>query len=83
MGHHQTQRLLSCEENLQQDKKKTLTEWEDIFANDISDEGLISKYIRNSYNSITKKMNNPIQHWAEDTNMTISKEDIQMANGHM
>ena len=31
--------------------KRELTVWENIFANDTSDKGLISKYKKNSYNS--------------------------------
>ena len=29
-------------------------EWEKIFTNHVSDQGLISKYMKNSYNSIAK-----------------------------
>ena len=33
--------------------KRQPTEWEEIFANDMTDKGLMSKYINNSYNSIS------------------------------
>ena len=35
--------------------KRKPTEREKIFTNHISDKGLISKYIKNSYHSIAKK----------------------------
>ena len=35
--------------------KRQPTEWEKIFANHISDKGLISKYLKNSYKSIAKE----------------------------
>lgn len=37
--------------------KRQFTEWEKIFANCVSDMWLISKYIKNSYNSIAKNNN--------------------------
>ena len=40
--------------------KRLPTEWEKVFANDITNRGLISKYTKNSYNSIAKKVNNLI-----------------------
>ena len=55
-----------------------------MIANHISDKGLISKYIKNSFNSITnKQINNVIKKGAEDLNRHISKEDIQMANKYI
>ena len=41
--------------------KRQLTEWENIFANDMTDKRLIS-YINSSYNSIS------IKNWAEELN---------------
>ena len=60
--------------------KRQVMEWEKIFANDMTEKGLISKYINSSYHSILSE-NQTIQSkkWAEDLNRHFSKEDIQMA----
>ena len=46
-------KLLHSEGNWQ--NKRPLTDWEKVFSNATSDKGLILKYTKNSYNSMSKK----------------------------
>ena len=58
------------------------TIWEKIFANDVTDKGLVSKVYKQLMMLYNVKINNSIKKWRRPK-QTFPKEDIQMATKHM
>ena len=71
-----------AKENISKMKREP-TIWENIFVNDTSDKGFISKIYKELAQLHCRKTNNPLKKWAKDLNRQFLKEDIQRAQRHM
>ena len=75
-----TKSLCIAKETVNKTKRQG-TEWENIFANDISDKGFIPKIYEEFINLNTQKnTKEPVKKWAEDMNRRFCKEDIQQTH---
>ena len=63
--------------------KRQVTDWEKIFPDDVTDNGVVSNMYKQPIKLYIKKPHNLIKKWTENLNRHFSKEDIQMANRHM
>lgn len=59
--------------------EKTPAEWEEIFANCVSDKGLVSRICKELSNLNYEKKKS-ISKWAKDLNGHLTKEDIWVTN---
>ena len=74
-GYIKLKNFCTAKENISKMKRESAV-WENIFANDTSDKGLISKIYNELPRLHTRKTNNPVKRWAKDLNRHFSTEDV-------
>ena len=64
-------------------KKRQPTDWEKIFTNHATDNGLISKIYRELQKLDFKMLIYPIKKWGTELNREFSTEEVQMVKRHL
>ena len=72
----------AAKETISKTKRQPM-DWQKIFANHVTDKGLISKIYKQLIQFNKEKTNHPIEKWAEDLNRHFSKDNRQLAKRHM
>ena len=62
LGLHQNIKLLQAKETINETERQP-SEWEKIFAKDISNKELVSKNIQRTYKIQDQKTNHPFKNW--------------------